>query len=239
MYVPLHVIHCTTSIIQTTFSAGPKEQMCCSNNREWAWCNSRGVVPSSSKKKCPPYKLRHITQWPFSNETVVHVLPHNPESTNNSNFSRNIYAGHTANTMLTTTVNVRFAVLKVMLMKDSCLHEYHPVIDKWGEEAAAPTFQAPADPEDGRQSRFSSMSKSIFPSTWHYIPGALNTYFNTRHWLSDGCVCVCVCAQIGPNHIFCHLHLLFKSQLEQTGPDVMVLNYHLGLEWKCDLPTHW
>jgi hypothetical protein len=41
-YVPLHVIRCTTSIIQTTLSAGPQELMCCSNNRDWAWHNSRG-----------------------------------------------------------------------------------------------------------------------------------------------------------------------------------------------------
>jgi hypothetical protein len=87
------------------------------------------ILSSFSKKKCPPYKLRHITQCPYPNETVARVLPHNPESPNNSNFSRNIYASHT-NTMLTTNVYVRFAVLTVVLIIDSCLHEYHPVVDK-------------------------------------------------------------------------------------------------------------
>jgi hypothetical protein len=51
--------------------------------------------------------------------------------------------------MLTTTVNVSFAFLTVVLMKGSCLHEYQPVISDILVEPAAPTFQAPADPEDG------------------------------------------------------------------------------------------
>lgn len=51
--------------------------------------------------------------------------------------------------MLKTTVNVGLAVLTVVWMKDSSLHEYHPVISDILEEPAAPTFQAPADPEDG------------------------------------------------------------------------------------------
>jgi hypothetical protein len=38
------------------------------------------ILSSSSKKKYPPYKLRHITQWPSPQETVAHVLPHYHES---------------------------------------------------------------------------------------------------------------------------------------------------------------
>jgi hypothetical protein len=48
--------------------------------------------------------------------------------------------------MLTTTVNVGFAVCTAVLMKDSCLHEYQLVIGDILEEPAAPTFQTPADP---------------------------------------------------------------------------------------------
>jgi hypothetical protein len=107
MYMPLHIIRCTTSIIRTTFSAGPQELMCCSNNREWAWHNSRG------------------------DETVLQKS------------------------------------------ESSFLHSF--------------------------------LCGDLYPSTWHYIPGDFN-----RQYKALAVKWVCVCVWIGPNPIFCPLHLVLK-----------------------------
>ena len=88
------------------------------------------------------------------------------------------------------------------------------------KEPAAPTFQAPADPED-RSSRAPLIHQN--PFTHQYDITFQGGNFNTRHWLSNislslslslcflcVCVCVCVCVWIGPIPIFCHVHLVLK-----------------------------
>ena len=117
-----------------------------------------------------------------------HTTPSQPIT----NFSTNKYASHTANTMLTTTVSVSSAVFPVALMKDSCLQEYHPVINKWHfGRACCPYRPGPSRPRRLRQTSFSIMSKSIYPSTCHYIPRDMNLQYKV---LAVKWVCVCVCA---------------------------------------------
>jgi hypothetical protein len=100
---------------------------------------------------------------------------------------------------------VRFAVLTVVLIIDSCLHEYHPVVDKWHfGRACCPYLPGPSRPWRWRQPSSSNV-KIHLPINMILHPKG-TWIFNTRYWLSN----VCVCVWIGPNPIFCHLHLVLK-----------------------------